>query len=67
MQLLTWTRNPSAAAAIAKRKEEIYDGLMNGVAPAEVPGVRAFLEMLANFNVRRGPGVGWGLGGWGGG
>ncbi|GBF95857.1 hypothetical protein Rsub_08448 [Raphidocelis subcapitata] len=51
MQLLTWTRNPGTAAAIAARKEEIYDQLMNGNAPAEVPGMRPFLEMLANFNI----------------
>jgi hypothetical protein len=52
MQLLTWTRNPSAAASIAARKEELYDEIMSGNAPAEAPGVRAFLETLHNVKVR---------------
>lgn len=52
MQLFSWSRNPSAVAAIAARKEELYDSLMNNNTPAEVPGVRTFLESLSNFNVR---------------
>lgn len=51
MQLFHWTRNPSQAAKIAQRKEEIYDGIMNGVQPAEVPGSRSFLDTLRNYNV----------------
>lgn len=51
MQLFTWTRNPRMAAKIAARKEEIYDELMNGNHPAEVPGVRAFLETLHNYKI----------------
>lgn len=52
MQLFHWTRNPSQAAKIAHRKEEIYDSLMNGVQPAEVQGARSFLDTLRNYNVR---------------
>jgi hypothetical protein len=51
MQLFTWTRNPSQAAKIAQRKEEIYDEIMNGQQPAEVPGCRNFLDTLRNYNV----------------
>lgn len=51
MQLFHWTRNPSQAAKIAQRKEEIYDGIMNGMQPAEVPGCRGFLDTLRNYNV----------------
>lgn len=51
MQLFTWTRNPSQAARIAQRKEEIYDSIMNGVQPAEVPGARSFLDTLRNYNI----------------
>lgn len=51
MQLFHWTRNPSQAAKIAQRKEEIYDSIMNGVQPAEVPGCRGFLDTLRNYNV----------------
>lgn len=54
MQLFTWTRNPTQASKIAARKEEIYDQLMNGNSPAEVPGVRAFLETLHNYKVSKG-------------
>lgn len=51
MQLFTWTRNPSQAAKIAQRKEEIYDGIMNGAQPAEVPGCRPFLDTLRNYKI----------------
>lgn len=51
MQLFHWTRNPSQAAKIAQRKEEIYDSIMNGTQPAEVPGCRSFLDTLRNYNV----------------
>lgn len=51
MQLFHWTRNPAQAANIAQRKEEIYDSIMNGVQPAEVPGSRNFLDTLRNYNV----------------
>eukprot|EP00878_Enallax_costatus_P001251 GHUV01001395.1.p1 GENE.GHUV01001395.1~~GHUV01001395.1.p1 ORF type:complete len:329 (+),score=51.58 GHUV01001395.1:231-1217(+) len=51
MQLFHWTRNPSQAAKIAQRKEEIYDSIMNGVQPAEVPGSRSFLDTLRNYNI----------------
>ncbi|KAF8070890.1 PYRP2 [Scenedesmus sp. PABB004] len=51
MQLFHWTRNPGQAAKIAARKEEIYDGIMNGAQPAEVPGSRSFLDTLRNFNI----------------
>jgi hypothetical protein len=51
MQLFIWTRNPSQAAKIAARKEEIYDEIMNGQQPAEVPGCRNFLDTLRNYNV----------------
>jgi hypothetical protein len=51
MQMFHWTRNPSQAAKIAQRKEEIYDSIMNGVQPAEVPGVRSYLDTLRNYNV----------------
>lgn len=51
MQLFHWTRNPAQAAKIAKRKEEIYDSIMNGVQPAEVSGSRSFLDTLRNYNV----------------
>ncbi|KAI8468726.1 MAG: HAD-like domain-containing protein [Monoraphidium minutum] len=51
MQLFTWTRNPAAAAKLAGRKEEIYDEIMSGNAPAEAPGVRAFLETLHNSKI----------------
>lgn len=51
MQLFHWTRNPSQAAKIAQRKEEIYDSIMNGMQPAEVPGCRGFLDTLRNYNV----------------
>jgi beta-phosphoglucomutase-like phosphatase (HAD superfamily) len=50
MQLFHWTRNPAQAAKIAKRKEEIYDSIMNGVQPAEVSGSRSFLDTLRNYN-----------------
>lgn len=51
MQLFHWTRNPSQAAKIVQRKEEIYDSIMNGMQPAEVPGCRGFLDTLRNYNV----------------
>lgn len=51
MQLFHWTRNPSQAAKIVQRKEEIYDSIMNGTQPAEVPGCRGFLDTLRNYNV----------------
>jgi hypothetical protein len=54
MQMFHWTRNPSQAAKIAQRKEEIYDSIMNGVQPAEVPGVRSYLDTLRNYNVSAG-------------
>ena len=51
-QLFHWTRNPTAAAAIAARKEALYDELVSvGRAPAEAPGVRAFLETLRAYRV----------------
>jgi hypothetical protein len=56
MQMFHWTRNPSQAAKIAQRKEEIYDSIMNGVQPAEVPGVRSYLDTLRNYNVSAGGG-----------
>ncbi|KAI8470763.1 MAG: HAD-like domain-containing protein [Monoraphidium minutum] len=51
MQLFTWTRNPAAAAGIAARKEALYDEIMSGNHPAEMPGVRAFLETLHNYKI----------------
>jgi phosphoglycolate phosphatase-like HAD superfamily hydrolase len=54
MQMFHWTRNPAQAAKIAQRKEEIYDSIMNGVQPAEVPGVRSYLDTLRNYNVSAG-------------
>jgi hypothetical protein len=51
MQLFHWTRNPSQAHKIVQRKEEIYDSIMNGTQPAEVPGSRGFLDTLRNYNV----------------
>lgn len=51
MQLFHWTRNPSQVAKIAQRKEEVYDSIMNGMQPAEVPGSRGFLDTLRNYNV----------------
>lgn len=51
MQLFHWTRNPSSAAKIAQRKEEIYDSIMNGVQPAEISGSRSFLDTLRNYSV----------------
>lgn len=51
MQLFHWTRNPAQAAKIAQRKDEVYESIMNGVQPAEVPGVRSFLDTLRNYNV----------------
>lgn len=45
-QLFTWTRNPAAVAQIAARKDALYDELMSGNWPAEVPGVRQFLETV---------------------
>lgn len=51
MQLFHWTRNPSQVSKIAQRKEEIYDSIMNGTQPAEVPGCRGFLDTLRNYNV----------------
>jgi HAD superfamily hydrolase (TIGR01509 family) len=51
MQMFHWTRNPAQAAKIAQRKEEIYDGIMNGVQPAEVSGSRSFLDTLRNYNI----------------
>jgi hypothetical protein len=51
MQLFHWTRNPSQAHKIMQRKEEIYDSIMNGTQPAEVPGSRGFLDTLRNYNV----------------
>lgn len=55
MQLFNWTRNPSYAATIAQRKDELYDEIMNGVQPAEVPNCRGFLDTLRNYKVRRAP------------
>lgn len=54
MQLLNWTRNPSAAAKIAARKEEIYDQILNNQQPMEVPGMRSFLETMRNYKVNAG-------------
>lgn len=54
MQYFHWTRNPAQAAKIAQRKEEIYDSILNGVQPAEVPGSRSFLDTLRNYNVSQG-------------
>lgn len=54
MQMFHWTRNPAQASKIAQRKEEIYDSIMNGVQPAEVPGVRSYLDTLRNCNVSAG-------------
>lgn len=51
MQLFIWTRNPSQAAKIAQRKDEIYDSMMNGAQPVEVPGCRSFLDTLRNHKV----------------
>lgn len=51
MQLFHWTRNPAQVSNIAQRKEEIYDSIMNGTQPAEVPGCRGFLDTLRNYNV----------------
>lgn len=51
MQMFHWTRNPAQASKIAQRKEEIYDSIMNGVQPAEVPGVRSYLDTLRNCNI----------------
>jgi hypothetical protein len=51
MQLFHWTRNPAQVSKIAQRKEEIYDSIMNGTQPAEVPGCRGFLDTLRNYNV----------------
>lgn len=50
-QVLAWTRNQKAAADIAARKEQIYDQLMGSAQPGELPGMRAFLEMLQSNNV----------------
>lgn len=45
-----WTQNPTMASRIAKRKDEIYDELLGGVSPAEVPGSKAFLETLRRYD-----------------
>jgi len=56
MQLFNWTRNPSRAFSIARRKEEIYDQLMEGMHPVEAPHVRSFLDTLRTYKVCSGRG-----------
>lgn len=44
--VFNWTHNPPVARKISARKEEIYEDMLRGVTPAEVPGTRLFLETL---------------------
>jgi hypothetical protein len=50
-RIFAWTSIPELVTRIAKRKQEVYNELLSGVNPPEVPGTRQFILTLKRNNV----------------